>query len=94
MSLNNVERVFWEFGDQPSRIEQFRADPDAYLAAYALDEEECREIKDMNLTALVERGVSSLLAIMIWPLLKGPEGMPFAYLEHMNGGKMPGPPSA
>ncbi len=94
MSTNNVERVLWEFGDQPARIEQFRADPDAYLAAYALDDGERQALKDIDLKALADRGVSTLLTIMIWPLLKGPEGMPFAYLEHMNGGNMPGPPAA
>jgi hypothetical protein len=94
MSLNNVERVFWEFGDQPARIEQFKADPDAYLAAYSLDEAECEAIKDVDLKTLADRGVNTLLTLMIWPLLKGPEGMPFAYLEHMNGGKMPSPPGA
>ena len=94
MSLNNVERVFWEFGNDPGRIAQFNEDPDGYLSAYELDDDERRAIREVDLKALAERGVSSLLTLMVWPLLKGPEGMPFAHLEHMNGGKLPGPPGA
>jgi hypothetical protein len=46
-------------------------------------------IARVDLKALAERGVSTLLTMMVWPMLKGPEGMPFSYLEHMNGGVMP-----
>ena len=49
MSTNNVERVLWEFGDQPARIEQFRKDPDSYLAAYVLDDGERQALKDIDL---------------------------------------------
>ena len=93
MSLNSVERVFWEFGNDPGRIERFRADPNAYLANYDLEPEERRAIEEVDVKSLAESGVSTLLTLMIWPLLKGPEGMPFSYLEHMNGGRMPKPPA-
>ena len=89
MSLNAVEKVFWEFGADPARIAEFRADPDGYLAAYRLEPDEREMIKQVDLKALADRGVSTLLTIMVWPMLKGPEGMPFSYLEHMNGGVMP-----
>ncbi|MGK2941591.1 MAG: hypothetical protein ACSLFJ_07945 [Immundisolibacter sp.] len=89
MSLNAVEKVFWEFGTDPDRIAAFRADPDAYLAAYPLEPDERDMVKRVDLKALAERGVSTLLTMMVWPMLKGPEGMPFSYLEHMNGGVMP-----
>ena len=94
MSVNNVERVFWEFGNDPSRLERFYADPDAYLAAYALDADERRSIREVDLKTLADSGVSTLLTLMVWPLMKGPEGMPFAYLENINGGKLPQPPRA
>ena len=89
MSLNAVEKVFWEFGTDPDRIAAFRADPDGYLARYRLEPDERDMIKRVDLKALAERGVSTLLTMMVWPMLKGPEGMPFSYLEHMNGGVMP-----
>lgn len=89
MSLHAVEKVFWEFGHDPERIVQFRADPDGYLAEYRLEPDEREAIKRVDLKALSDRGVSTLLTMMIWPLLKGPEGMPFDYLAHMNGGQLP-----
>ena len=89
MSVQAVEKVFWEFGKDPTRIARFRADPDAYLKAYRLESAEREAIKNVDLKALSERGVSTLLTMMIWPLLKGPEGMPFDYLAHMNGGQLP-----
>jgi hypothetical protein len=89
MSVQAVEKVFWEFGTDADRIAAFRADPDGYLAAYRLEPDERDMIKRVDLKALAERGVSTLLTMMVWPMLKGPEGMPFSYLEHMNGGIMP-----
>ena len=89
MSIHAVEKVFWEFGNQPQRIETFKAEPEKYLAAYNLSPLESEMIVSVDLKALAESGVSTLLTMMVWPRLNGPEGMPFAYLEHMNGGKLP-----
>jgi len=89
VSLHAVERVFWEFGHDPANIERFHENPDAHLAPYNLEAEERRAIMEVDLKSLSEQGMNPLLALMIWPLLKGPEGMPFTYLEHMNGGKLP-----
>lgn len=89
MSVQAVEKVFWEFGKDPSRIGRFRADPEGYLKPYRLEPAEREAIRNVDLKALSDRGVSTLLTMMIWPLLKGPEGMPFDYLAHMNGGQLP-----
>ena len=92
MSINAVEKVLWEFGNDPGRIERFRADPDHYLAGYKLEEPEREAIKTVDVKVLADRGVNPLLTLMVWPLLMGPEGMPFAYLDRMNG-KMSAPGS-
>lgn len=89
MSLNAVEKVFWEFGSDAQRIAAFRADPDAYLTPYRLEPDEREMIKNVDLKALAGRGVNTLLTMMVWPMLKGAQGMPFDYLAHMNGGVMP-----
>lgn len=85
MSLYAVEKVFWEFGTDYERVGRFMSNPDEYLEAYKLTDEERRAIKEVDLKALVSQGVSPLLTVMIWPILKGPEGMPMAYLNHMAG---------
>lgn len=89
MSVNTVERVLWEFGNRPERVTRFRADPAGYLAAYPLTSAEREMIQRMDLRALADHGVSSLLTIMVWPLLHGADEMPFDYLVHMNHGKLP-----
>ena len=86
MSLYAVEKVFWELGKYPERIARLQADPDGYLAAYNLDDEERRMIREVDLKGLSEKGVSTLLTLMVWPMFKGPEGLPYDYLEHMAGG--------
>ena len=90
MSIHAIEKVFWEFGKNPRRIEDFMKDPDSYLVPYALDAEERRMIKENDLKALAEQGVSTLLTLMVWPLMNGPEGMPLDYLRHMGGEPPPG----
>ena len=89
MSVHAVEKVFWEFGNKPARIDAFRRDPDAYLKNYALTDQERAMIRQVDLKALEAHGVSSLLTLMVWPLLKGSDEMPFDYLVHMNDGKLP-----
>jgi hypothetical protein len=89
MSVHTVERVFWEFGNDPARFETFRRDPAAYLAAYPLTDEERRMISRVDLRALSDYGVSNLLTLMVWPLMKGTDVMPFDYLIHMNQGRLP-----
>ena len=90
MSVHAVERVFWEFGNKPALIDEFLADPDAYLAQYpALTADERRMVKSVDLKGLSDHGVSNLLTMMVWPLLKGADGMPFDYLTHMNAGRLP-----
>lgn len=94
MSINAVEKIFWEFGNDPARVATFRANTEQYLNDYNLDATEREMVAKVDLKALADAGVSTLLTMMVWPILNGPEGMPFAYLEHMNGGKMPMPPGS
>ena len=46
-------------------------------------------IRHVDLKALAAHGVNTLLTLMVWPLLKGSDDMPFDYLVHMNDGKLP-----
>jgi len=84
MSVHAVEKVLWEIGNDPSRIQRLMEDSTSYFAPYSLDDEEKAMILDVNVKALADHGVSTLLTMMIWPLFKGPESMPFGYLEQMN----------
>lgn len=89
MSTNAVERLFWEFGDDPSRMERFNADPQAYMADYDLEPWERQAIIDMDVRKLTDAGVSTLLAMMVWPMMNGTGDIPFDYLKRMNYGTLP-----
>ena len=69
MSMYAIERVFWEFGNDPTNVERFRQDPDGFLSAYNLEADERAAIKDVDLKRLSEQGLSPLLALMTWPLI-------------------------
>jgi len=89
MGVSAIERVLWELGDKESRVEQFKTDPDSYLANRDLSEAERQMLKEMDVKSLVDHGVSSMLTMMAWPLIHGADDVPFDYLTKMNGGTLP-----
>lgn len=89
MSVHTVERILWSFGDKPARAREFVKDPDAYLARFPLTGEEYRMLRTMDVKAMDAYGVSNLLAMMVWPLVKGSNPlMVFEYLKRMNHGQL------
>ena len=89
MSVSAIERLLWEFGDKEARIEEFKRDPDGYMAQRDITDSESQMLKDMDVKGLVDHGVSSMLTMMVWPMMKGADDMPFDYLTKMNGGTLP-----
>lgn len=89
MSLNTIERVFWEFGDEPERVKQFLKDPDAYLAPYPLSDNEREMVRKMDVKALDSYGVSNMLVMLAWTSINGSNPvLMFEYLKQMNDGRM------
>lgn len=86
MSIHGVEKAFWTLGKDPEAIGQFKADPGVFLDRFALTDAERKMIRENDLKSLADQGVNTLLTLMVWPMLNGPDGMPFDYLTHMNGG--------
>lgn len=89
MSLNTIERIFWELGDDPAKVKKFLKDPDGYLSQFPLSEEERRMVRTMDVKALDAYGVSNMLTMLAFQLLNG--GSPlliFDYLKRMNDGRM------
>jgi len=89
MGVSAIERVLWELGEKESRVEEFKADPDGYLAGRDLSDQERRMLKEMDVKSLVDHGVSSMLTMMAWPLIHGVDELPFDYLTQMNDGTLP-----
>jgi len=84
VSVYTIERVLWEFAGNPERVQKFKSDPDAYLASYAfLEKDEAEILKNMDVKTMAGRGVSTLLTLMVWQEMEGPQGMPH-YMMRMN----------
>lgn len=84
MSAYTIERVLWEFAGNPVRVQKFKSDPDAYLSGYTfLEKDEADIVKNMDVKAMAGRGVSTLLTLMVWQEMEGPEAMP-QYMMRMN----------
>jgi hypothetical protein len=79
-----MEKVLWEFAGNPERVQKFKSDPDAYLAQYTfLEQDEAEILRKMDVKAMAGRGVSTLLTMMVWQEMEGPQGVP-AYMMRMN----------
>lgn len=90
MSVNTIEMILWQFGDEPQRVKMFLNNPDDYLSQYQLTDEEFKMLRKMDVKAMDEYGVSNLLSMMAWPLLNGNNQlMMFDYLRKLNNGKLP-----
>lgn len=83
MNTNMLEKVLWDFGNDPSRVPRFLENQDAYLAEYRLTPAEARAIKNLDVRTLAENKVSVLLTMMVFMMINGPEGMP-QYMKRMN----------
>jgi len=71
MSVHTIERILWEFGDEPARGKAFLEDPDGYLARFPLTEEEFRMVRTMDVRALGDHGVSHVRRKMTWVAWRG-----------------------
>lgn len=98
MSINTIERILWEFGDDEQKAKAFLSDPDAYLSKFPLTNDERRMVRDMDVAALEEHGLSNMLGLMSWSALYGNNPLTMLdYLKRMNHGnmsnnmQMPGP---
>ena len=83
MNTNLLEKVLWDFGNDPARIGPFLEKPDDYLAQYPLSAEEARAIKELDVRTLSDNNVNVLLTMMTFIMMKGPQAMP-EYIQRMN----------
>ncbi len=83
MSAHMIEKFLWEVTQQPQRASEFKADPDRFLAAYALQPDEAAMVKNLDVSAMVAHGVNPMLTMRVWSMLKGRDQMP-AYLQKLS----------
>jgi hypothetical protein len=71
MSVHMLEKLLWEVTQQPSRAAEFKADPDRFLLAYALEADEVALIKNLDVRGMMACAVNPMLIMRIWSLIKG-----------------------
>lgn len=75
MSVNTIERILWQVHTNPIEAERFGADPTAYIKDFPLDPEERTWLTTFDAGAMAEAGVSSMVLMMAFQVLRGPQHM-------------------
>jgi len=83
MSTFMLEKALWDLGDDPHKIAAFNTDPDAYLDNYILTERERKQVVNLDVDEMADDGVSTLLTLMVWIMIRGTESFP-DYLRKMG----------
>ena len=84
MSRYMIEKVLFDVNENPGRAQAFREDPDSFLGGYRLEADERQMLKRLDVRAMADRQVSTLLLMMAWMIVRGPGETP-AYMAKMNG---------
>jgi hypothetical protein len=85
VSTHAVELALWTIVADPRDGARFRADPDAFLAAFRLDEEEKAIVRALDVKRLIGLDINSMLVMNAYCALNGFQNIP-TYLQTLNGG--------
>ncbi|CAN5275300.1 hypothetical protein BH10PSE14_BH10PSE14_18540 [soil metagenome] len=75
MSLNAVEQCVFDLGNSGRVRKGYAAEPEAFLARYALSEGEKTLIRDMDVAELFRRGLNPMLLMGFYMSFHGPASM-------------------
>jgi len=85
MSQYATERAIWEATSGPDKIQAYLANPDAFLAQYAMTDEEKALVKAKDVKALADKhGQSHMLLMLFWLVTSGGFAALQEYLGRMN----------
>ena len=83
MSTFMLEKALWDLGDDPNKIAAFNTDPNTYLDNYILTDRERKQVLNLDVDEMADDGVSCLLTLMVWIMVRGTESFP-DYLRKMG----------
>ena len=83
MSIFMLEKALWDLGDDTHKLAAFNDNPDAYLDNYILTDRERKQVLNLDVDGMADDGVSTLLTLMIWIMVRGTENFP-DYLRKMG----------
>ena len=85
MSVHAVELALWSIVADPRDGARFAADPDAFLGAFRLDDEERTIVRSLDVQRLIALDINSMLVMNAYCALNGFQNIP-TYLQTLNGG--------
>jgi hypothetical protein len=86
MSIHAVELALWTIVADPRDGRRYQDDPDAFLGAFRLDDDEKAIVRDLDVCALIDRRINSMLVMNAYCAIHGFQNIP-TYLQTLNGGR-------
>jgi len=83
MSIHMLEKALFDITGHPQRAAEFKADPDRFLREYALDAEEIRILKDLDVREMQARNANPMLVMRAFTCLEGRDRLP-EYMRRLN----------
>jgi hypothetical protein len=83
LSNNAIEKALWEIGTDPAQAASFRDDRAAFASRFRLDETERRALLEMDVAAMAQWDVNTMLLFRAFRVVYGPESVP-DYMRRMN----------
>ena len=83
MSTFMLEKALWDLGDDPHKLEAYKKDPAGFLGHYVLTDRERNQVISLDVSEMAEDGVSTLLTLMVYIMMRGTESFP-DYLRDMG----------
>lgn len=83
MSVNAIEMAFWKIGSSPVEVQQYLAGKSDYLARFNLSDQESQLIQNLDVRALADKGVNTVLLVNTYSALCGGPASLGEYLQKM-----------
>ncbi|MGE3692093.1 MAG: hypothetical protein AB7F98_12020 [Novosphingobium sp.] len=84
MSHFTTERALWEITSGPGPMQAYMADPEGFLARFALSDDERAMILNKDVQGLSAMGNSDMLTMLFWVAVSGGFASLGEYLGRMN----------
>jgi hypothetical protein len=85
MSTHMLEKVLFDVAATPQRAAEYSSNPDLFLSAYRLDDDEIQLIKQLDVREMMRRALNPMLLMRAFSALEGRERLP-EYLRRMREG--------
>jgi hypothetical protein len=85
MSTHMLEKVLFDVAATPQRATEYSSNPDLFLSAYRLDDDETQLIKQLDVREMMRRALNPMLLMRAFSALEGRERLP-EYLRRMREG--------